>query len=76
MSIPLKFKKTYAEIFLKDLMIYALIFGDFATKSKKYSHFIIFKKGWSPETMQEVRDRYQNDFSKIFPDYNFVEMTW
>ena len=35
MRIPLKFKKTYAEIFLKDLMIYTLIFGDFTTKSKK-----------------------------------------
>ena len=30
-QIPLKFKKAYAEIFLKDLMFYAFSFDEFST---------------------------------------------
>ena len=43
---------------------------------KYFVRFNIVRKGWSSETMQEVRDRYQNDFPEIFPEYNFVKMTW
>ena len=33
-------------------------------------------KGWSKETIAEVRDLYRNDFPKIFPNKNFVELSW
>ena len=69
--IPLKFKKNYAQIFMKDLMMNWSSLNEF---EKNQFHYL--KKGWSPKTMQEVRDRYRNDFPEIFPNNNFVKMSW
>ena len=41
---------------------------------KKYCEILM--KGFNPETMAEVRDLYKEDFPKIFPNLNFVQLHW
>ena len=78
--IPLKYKKNYAHIFLKESMIN--IGHTICVPMVRHNvgsailSVLLSCKGWSEETIAEVRDLYRNDFPKIFPNKNFVELSW
>ena len=81
LKIPLEYKKKYCEILSKELigiMAWASFQIDGLEFKLKTCLSILFlsKKGWNRNTMAEVRDRYKEDFPKIFPHLNYVQMTW
>ena len=73
--IPLKYKKNYAHIFTKESMIKMDHIIWLYIGSSMLS-VLLSCKGWSKETIAEVRDLYRNDFPKIFPRYNYVHLSW
>ena len=73
--IPLKYKKNYAHIFTKESMIKMGHIIWLYIGSSMLS-VLLSCKGWSKETIAEVRDLYRNDFPKIFPRYNYVQLSW
>ena len=40
------------------------------------NHYLILQKGWNQETMAEVRNRYKEDFPKLFPNMNYAKLRW
>ena len=78
--IPLKYKKNYAHIFTKESTIKMghIICVHMVRHylGSSILSVLLSCKGWSKETIAEVRDLYRNDFPKIFPRYNYVQLSW